>query len=455
MDRQTLTYVGRASIALGLLLAASLFCATGHAQWLPDRNYTEGPGIRVGNLELHPGVAVRAGYDNNVFRQAPGRRQGSPIIAVTPHLHLSTLSKQRLEGGEDSAGGRQAPAPIAFRTGMALTYFYYNLDRAPRNLEVDADAMVSILPERPVGFEVGALYNRSTRPFTQFTGDRGNDVYAVHTVTPTGRMVLQSRSGVLRARVGYTPQISRFENDIFSYLNANVHAIGGDASWQFLPRTALVYDVAVDLTRYTDAVTPQSMVLLSNDTRVATRLGINGALTNSLGLRVLAGYAMDALKNPLMNDLETFVGEAVLAYRFRAHTYELGYRRSVLPSRLGGWMQQDRGFTQLRLMFARVFSLGLEAGIAHAVYGRLLTPSGADPLGRNRDTGASTDERKDLRIDGGAHAEYRVTNWLAIMADFSVLSTLTDFEYSAQVNAPPLPAKFTSIQAFGGLRAHY
>lgn len=455
MDRQILTYVGRASTALGLLFATSLFCATGYAQWLPDRNYTEGPGIRVGNLELHPGVAVRAGYDNNVFRREPGATVGSPIVAVTPHLHLSTLSRQRASQGEDAAGGDGKLAPIAFRTGMALTYFWYNLDRAPKNLEVDADATLSILPGRPVGFEVGALYTRTTRPFTEFVASSNeNSTYAVNRVSPTGRMVLQSRSGILRARVGYTPQISRFESEVFSYLNANRHAIGGDASWQFLPRTALVYDATVDLTRYTDPDALRAVVLLSDDTRVATRLGINGAITNSLGLRVLGGYAATLLQDGRLNDLETFVGEAVLAYRFRAHTYELGYRRSVLPSRLGGWMQQDRGFTQLRLVFARAFSVGLEAGVAHAVFGRLLTRAGTD-LGQNRDTGEATDKRKDLRIDAGAHFEYRATQWLAFMADVSVLSALTDFEFIGDVGVPPDPAKFTTVQAFGGVRAHY
>ncbi|MGD0679726.1 MAG: hypothetical protein ABSC94_30440, partial [Polyangiaceae bacterium] len=34
-------------------------------QWLKDRRYTEGVGIRTGDLELHPGVAGEFGYDSN------------------------------------------------------------------------------------------------------------------------------------------------------------------------------------------------------------------------------------------------------------------------------------------------------------------------------------------------------------------------------------------------------
>src|SRR5688500_17509783 len=110
MDQDSMIRPTRA-VVFGAAFALSTFCtqlaAAPHAeaQWLPDRSYTEGPGIRVGDLELHPGVAVRGGYDTNVFR-TPGTADdpevASPILAITPHLNLTTLSRQRLTQGESA-----------------------------------------------------------------------------------------------------------------------------------------------------------------------------------------------------------------------------------------------------------------------------------------------------------------------------------------------------------------
>jgi len=36
-------------------------------QWLKDRRYNEGIGVRAGDLEIHPGIAGEAGYDSNWF----------------------------------------------------------------------------------------------------------------------------------------------------------------------------------------------------------------------------------------------------------------------------------------------------------------------------------------------------------------------------------------------------
>ena len=35
--------------------------------WLADRDSTQGPGFRVGDLELHPGIGVEVGYDSNLY----------------------------------------------------------------------------------------------------------------------------------------------------------------------------------------------------------------------------------------------------------------------------------------------------------------------------------------------------------------------------------------------------
>src|SRR5262245_10243609 len=35
--------------------------------WVQDERFTNGAGVRVGNVELHPGIGVEGGYDSNFF----------------------------------------------------------------------------------------------------------------------------------------------------------------------------------------------------------------------------------------------------------------------------------------------------------------------------------------------------------------------------------------------------
>src|SRR5450432_3259515 len=108
-----------------LTLAATLLFGalplTAHAQsqpWLADRQYGEGIGVRVGNLELHPGIAGEVGYDSNYFRRAP---EEDPIAAyrlrVTPSISLATLGAARREGLSPAG-----PAPVMFRAGAYVSY---------------------------------------------------------------------------------------------------------------------------------------------------------------------------------------------------------------------------------------------------------------------------------------------------------------------------------------------
>src|SRR4051812_44868019 len=64
--------------------------------WLRDRRYTEGSGYRVGNLELHPGLAGEFGYDSNYLLRASTEDPGAALhLKITPSLSVSTLSPQR------------------------------------------------------------------------------------------------------------------------------------------------------------------------------------------------------------------------------------------------------------------------------------------------------------------------------------------------------------------------
>jgi hypothetical protein len=474
--------IGAVIVLSSLLGSATFNGSRAHAQaWLPDRAYTEGPGLRVGDLEVHPGVAVRGGYDSNVFkadgkertavidgqpRDVSQRVRGAGILAVTPHVHLSTLSAQRKAEGEDREGGQRALPPIAFRGGVAATYFHYFVDDGPKNLEIDADLAAQIMPGRPFNMDLAVAYVRSVRPFTQ-TANSGN-AYRYDSVAPRVRANVQSRSGVLSGYVGYAPRLQIYESAVFSYLNSFTHAIETGAGWKFLPSTALVYDGLLDFQNYQkdDPFNTRSPIVFSDNKRFRTRLGINGAVTRALSVRVLAGYSAivfdDKNDGDILDNHEDVIGEAVLSYGFgpgKLSKVEVGYARDLVSSPLGGWVLLNRGFATLRALIGGSFLFGLEGGIAKVTYGRIwgydrVAGMAPVPIGSNSEL-----DREDVRVDAALRGEYRVTNWLSFMADASIQTVITDYQYAAFYTGGgspvPDPAQYFAVLAFAGVRAHY
>ena len=116
-----------ALVAFAAGSALVLMAPAARAQaWLADRTSTEGAGLRVGNLELHPGVGGEVGYDSNWFlrsdKTSAALINGAPaapvrdaaVFRITPSLSLTTLSPQRV--------GAEADQPVIFKANLAGTY---------------------------------------------------------------------------------------------------------------------------------------------------------------------------------------------------------------------------------------------------------------------------------------------------------------------------------------------
>lgn len=460
MNRKRLMAAAAAALCVGL--GGVGICSTAHAQaWTPDRKYTEGPGIRAGDLEIHPGIAVRGGYDTNVFKadgDTSGTSEGQPvegaaILGVTPHVNMATKSQQRAAGGEDRGEQGTSLPYLAFRAGLSATYLHYFADNAPKNVEVDADAWLNLLPQRPVNLELTAAYQRSIKPFAPTNESVGKDDYTSNAVRPGAKLNFQTRSGVLSSYVGYMPNFTLYkESSVFHYMNNFQHTVEAGAGWKFLPNTALIYDFGFSLQDYRDDQDPTAPVLYSDNSRIRTRLGANGAITKTLSMRVMAGYAAFFVDQGLLSEHEDVIGEVALTQKLGArHKLELGYVRDVSPSTLGSWLRSDRARALLGLDLGS-FGLSLEGGYSYLTYGRIIGPTGASI---SADGGF---DRNDHRVDGAIRAEYQATNWLAFNADATATAVITDFDYAvAAMGAAPFPdpAGYVAFTFFGGVRAHY
>src|SRR5580658_5025547 len=146
-------------VAFLVASGALLFPASANAQeWLKDRMYQEGQGVRTGDFEWHPGIAVEGGYDSNYFLRSdktgvvngsPGAPvMGSPEMRVTPSLSLASVGPRRSEGEASSP-----PPPLSFRLNASGTYqeFFGQLSPDQRNFSINTNARLNILPDRPFG----------------------------------------------------------------------------------------------------------------------------------------------------------------------------------------------------------------------------------------------------------------------------------------------------------------
>jgi len=208
------------AVVVGLLLPQ----AADAQEFLKDRRYQEGIGVRSGDFEFHPGIAGEVGYDSNwflrseksganVINAAPNAPvEGAGVLRITPSLSLSTLGPQRLEEG----AAAQEPPRVQFRGGLSATYreFIITSDdnlRKQRNVSGAADARVDVNPGRPLGFGIFGNYTRTIQPTVFGNPDLS---YNRDDIGVGGEIVTQPNSGTLDWHFGYQLRTELFENSL-------------------------------------------------------------------------------------------------------------------------------------------------------------------------------------------------------------------------------------------------
>jgi hypothetical protein len=434
----------RLTLAATLLLGALPLKA--HAQmqpWLADRKYGEGIGVRVGNLELHPGISGEVGYDSNYFLRASP--QEDPIIAayrlrVTPSISLETLGAQRAEGLSPAG-----PAPLQFRANGYVAYNeliaadskYSSEVRDQRHVDAGADLSLNLFPASRVGVDSYADFVHTVQPSndTDTTNAFNRDVIrlgAGATWRPGG--------GLFSWRLGYELAYNYFELAPYQDLNNYQNQINMRGRWLFLPRTALLYEGSYTFINYArNTVQADGGILRSS-------IGINGLITNRfafLGLIGWAGTFYDSLPGVAPQQFDSLTAQAELKW-FISGAQELnatsapvglswaalGYTRDVANSYLGNFYQRDRGYAQVSYLLGGAFVGSLNAGIANLAF----------------PTSAEHDAFSEQRLDASVFGEYRLTNTFGINTTVTYLRNFTDQHIKTDYLA------FQEWQAFLGVR---
>ncbi len=405
-------------------VASAILGASGTAsaqEWLKDRAYSEGAGIRFGDFEFHPGIGIQGGYDSNYFLRTDNSGfvnsgvQGTPVMLVTPSIALATLGPQRTEGAQT---GSDLGLPVAFRTTLSGTYreFFGQLTPEQRNGSVDASAALQILPGRPWGGAVSVTYDRVIQPSTYGDPDLA---FTRDVLAGSAEISAQPGSGTLDWHLGGSVSGTLFEDTGgLGYDNLGF-AVFTRGRWKFRPKTALVYDGTLGFQSYTSPGSGEGQVTaLHSSDPVRTRIGINGLITPRLSLLALVGYGGSFFSPGSSKDVsqyDSIIGNAELkiyltappeagpgAVSLSQSSLAFGYTRDFATSYLSDYYGLDRGYLKFSYFFGGRALLSLEGGGAAIEYPTLFLAT------------STHSAFTDARVDGTLFGEYRFTNYFGL-----------------------------------------
>ncbi len=449
-----------------VLVVSTLVPAIGNAQapttpqagWLSDRDRAEGPGFRVGDFELHPGLGIEIGYDSNLYYTDDANRLGlmrdSAILRAVAHLLFSTRGEQRQQEGEGGGEGSGAGPPTAtFRGGISGSFYHFFNDNSRTNMEVDADLALTILPERTFSIDITENFGRSVRPFTELT--LAATSYARIQNNAGLRLNFQTDGGVLRIGLGYNFLVNYFEDANFGYGNTLGHVIALTETFRFLPQTAIIHDTSFRVNDVLNEATIRGP-LMNDGFLLRTRIGLNGAFTTNFSVLALVGYGAGffnsraTVADTYDQEYESVVAQVEARWQILPNVrLHFGYDRDFQPSFIGNFMRQDRGYINFQTLVDRVFLLGADVSLGYVEFG-----APVDVDGTLLGTAAT---RGDIRFVGRLFMEYRFTDWLGVNGTFRYQGNFTDFQYNLRPTMGVIadPASYNKVELWLGVRVFY
>jgi hypothetical protein len=449
--------------ALTAFILASLVGARASAQepaWLPDRSYREGPGILVGNFELHPGVGVDFGYDSNYFHRNASSDAtkdedviGALRLRASPSFSVATLGAQRRADGQQPSVGFRFEIGATYNEFIPVSGSQGGRDalRKQRNVDGTARIGLDILPGRPWSGRIYGALTRAIRPTQE--GLPGTNF---NRLLPGGgaELVWTPGSGMLDWRLGDEVSATIFESGDFSSLNSIRNDVFTRGRWRFLPRTAMVYDG-----KFTYMTYPKGSSSSLNKTSshpVRARIGATGLITPSFGVLAMIGWGASFYSSNT-HDFNSVLAQAELKwYLTPSQTLDpmkvnpllsgisVGFVRDFEDSFLGTYLEKDQGYINFNYLFGGTFLLVANVAVGAVVFPKQVNPDLGQPDGWT-----------DLRVDGKLFAEYRVKDWLGIDAEVNYTGYFSKVALAFPSVPGNDPLAYQQVAAFAGLRVFW
>jgi len=455
--KRRLSSVFLAFASAAVVVGAASEASAQDQPWLADRRYTEGPGILVGDFELHPGFAAEFGYDSNFLRRSDNNAEepvGALRLRLTPSFSISSLGPQRRQGG--------GQPDVVLRAGISATYNEFipvtgpapdqKLLQDSRNVGGAADFSLKFFPGRTFFGELGLAASRIFQPSAQ-----GIDLGFVRWVT-TGQAEVgwAPRGGVFEARLGYRFEGTFFEAQRAQQLSNMSNNITARGRWRFLPRTSLMFDGSVGFIDYFQPVGK------TGSRPVRARVGFNGLVTDWLTILALGGWGASFYQpQGLVSDFDSFICQVETKFfltpnpkndpakaTLSVSSLSLGFIRDFYDSYISSYTERNRGYLNLSYFWnGRVF-MSLEGGVAGLTY-----PGNANLISA---TGGPLQPWTDVAVDVAAFGEYRFKDWLGLNATVRYNTNISDQVIQVSGSGTGLDAlQWQSFEAYLGLRVMF
>jgi len=435
--------------AAALALVFLMPSRAGAQQWIENRSYAEGIGIKLGSaMVFHPGLGVEAGYDSNVFYSESGLI-GSARLRIVPSVALATLPPQRLELAEGGLTGKKPS--VDFRLGIAGIYEDWfgkstYLEKR-RDFGINTDLFLTIFPYGKFRLKIYDDFTRTIRPPNEAMPEN----YTVdHNTAGLGFLIVPGEA--LETGLDYRYTLNMYE---LSWLrpagNYHKHDIEANLKWKFLPKTAFVFKgVVTPYMRWSDQlVTGGYTFPLSNSINLAASIGLVGLFTPRFGVAASIGYGAAFFGRG--DDFDSIIASAELRFFVTPMSaIRLGFIRDIQPSYFTNYYERNEGYLGYEQLIVGRVLLSAKFRLGYWKYAKLYDSTGeSDAFTQN--------PRSDWPvISATGFAEYRITDWIAINATLVFTMAKTDCELASTVTPGGfIPESYTKFEVFGGVRAMY
>jgi hypothetical protein len=442
-------YISLASVAL--LLAESATPAL--AQQGSDVNLgaPQGDiGVKVSESSiLHVSVTAEAGYDTNVFYNDADRIQ-SAVLRVIPSLQLTNAGRT----GE-------VHSETTYDLGVSLLYReYLSSDqdvRAQRAFNPSVHGSVALGGSRAFQLSLADQFTRTEDPPYNKTVTgmiiRDNNVgSAGASIAPGG--------GRLTFTIRYTNTLDYFEDRDYKPSTNMAHDGMLDASWKWLPKTAIFLQGGVGYIHYLNPSASSGATDRHDSVPIRGLLGLRGLLTPKTTVSIGAGYATALYQGGGCDVAATSCNPR--GFSNVLVNFDVGYAPTLM-SKLG--LNLTHGFRNSPVVgdFYDVDAAGLTA--SQMIAKLVLRAFGRYEYRRYHASPTVVQmspnfvARRDHVVVAGAQLDYFLQRWFYAGVAYSItLDRVNDNELAAGMTSPPVAGtnlSYTKQQVLGRIGVTY
>jgi len=439
----------------GGLFVLVMLAGTGAAhaqQWLIDRQYEEGKGIKLGSqLVLHPGLGIEGGYDSNVYLS-----DASPVWAIrlriSPHLDLATVPPQRAKGSDGLESGKKPL--VAFRLGLAGVYEdWFGTDKSlgkRRDFGVMADMALTLFPYGKWRLTLEDQFTRTITPPNESTPKNYTRDYNV-----AGLGLKYVPGDALSVGLKYAFGFNYYEaKNLQSAGNYQAHMVSLTTQWKFLPKTSLTFDGDFNpYIRESSRVSGTNIYVAKKSFTTNLWVGVVGLFTKRFGMALRAGYGGGFYDNG--DDLDTGIGQAELRFFVTpAAAIRLGFIRDQKLAYFTNYFMNNQAYLTYEHLFIGRVLLAVKLSGAYLQYSRMYVQAAGGALSPATALMTPNSKRTDWAVGGTVFTEYRIKDWIAINLTLQYEADFTEYKLVTTASGN-IPESYQKFAGFLGVRAMY